>query len=124
MRDFSFLPKEENALIAEIKEGDLYKTFELDGIRFDIYYGYEDESERHFGELSPVYPDFIAKPQYTKDGYPFAVAYQMECEHYAPKRNSDDDWCANCKFYDKREEYMGVCRCEKRKRKNDGNAGP
>lgn len=115
MRDFSFLPKEENALIAEIKEGNLYKNFEIEGIRVDIYYGYEDESERRFGELSPVYSNFIAKPQYTKDGYPFAVAYQIECVHYAPKRKSDDDWRANCKFYDKRERIYGGLQMQKKK---------
>lgn len=105
-----------------IKEGDLYKAFEIDGVRFEIRYGYECEGERQFGEPSPVYPDFIGSPQYTKDGYRFAVAYQIECEHYAPIKKSDDDWCANCKFYDKREEYMGICRCEEQKLKPKENS--
>lgn len=105
-----------------IREGTLYKSFEVEGIHFDIYYGYECEGERRFGEPTPVYPDFLTAPQYTKDGYPFAVAYQIECEHYDPVRKSDDSWCALCRFYDKREEYMGICRCEKRYRKpNDEN---
>lgn len=115
-----FLRKEDGILMKEFREGDLYKIFEVDGTQFEIRYGYECEGDRQWGEPSPVYPDFRTKPQYTKDGYQFAVAYQIECEHYEPIKKSDDDWCANCKFYDKREEYMGICRCEaRRERQNE-----
>ncbi len=98
--------------MSEIKEGALYKVVEIDGVKFEIYYGYESESERRRGwEPSPVYPDFIARSQLTPDGYLFANAYQEVCEHYEPiSTETDFIWCENCKQFEKREEFIGLCK--------------
>lgn len=99
-------------------EGDLYKSFEIEGTRFDIYYGYEAEGEREHWDPSPVYPWFPDKPQYTKDGIPFSVAYQDVCEYYEPiVTDTDFHECDNCKLFDKREEFVGLCKCQKRWKK-------
>ncbi len=108
--------------MSRIKEGTLYKIVAIDGVKFQIYYGYESESERGRGwEPSPVYPNFTEQPQYTSEGYPFAVAYQDVCEHYAPiKTETDFIECANCKQFDQREEFIGLCQClHNRVRKNE-----
>ena len=106
--------------MTEIKEGALYKTFEIEGVTFEIYYGYESESERLRGwEPSPMYPDFAERPQYTGEGIPFTLAYADICEHYDPiEKSSEEEWCANCSFFDKKEECVGLCRCNER-RKNE-----
>ena len=98
-----------------IKEGDLYRIIEIEGKRFEIYYGYESESERQHGwEPTPLYPNFTEQPQYTKEGVPFAVAYSEVCAHYAPvQREAEDEWCAGCAHFDKREDVIGLCRCPK-----------
>ncbi len=101
-----------------IRDGDLYGTFEIEGVRFVIYYGYSTESERALGwEPSPIYPDFVQAPQYTQSGQPFATAYQDACEHYMPIiEEADDNWCHNCKMFDKTEKHIGICRCEQRRK--------
>ncbi len=107
-----------------IRDGDLYGIFEIEGVTFEIYYGYPTESERERGwEPSPIYPDLAGTPQYTKSGYRFVTAYQDACEHYVPIiSRPDDGWCHNCKMFDKKEKYIGICLCEQRRngRKNDG----
>ncbi len=96
-------------------EGDLYKSIEIEGTRFDIYYGYETEEEKTRWDPSPVYPYFPDQPQYTKDGIPFAVAYQDVCEYYDPfVTETDFHECDNCRLFDKREEFVGLCKCQKR----------
>lgn len=99
--------------MTENKEGKLYKAFEINGVYFEIYYGYETESERRRGwDPTPIYPNFTEQPQYTSDGIPFTLAYGSPCRHYEPiDREEDDDWCANCPHFDQREEFIGLCGC-------------
>ena len=98
------------------KEGELYKSFEIEGTRFDIYYGYESDGERQRWDPAPVYPWFPEQPQFTSDGTPFALVYQDVCEHYDPiVAETDFGDCVNCKFFEKREQFIGLCRCPKRK---------
>ncbi|MBQ8409023.1 MAG: hypothetical protein IJY39_09190 [Clostridia bacterium] len=101
-----------------IKEGTFYKEVEIEGVVFKIYYGYVNDEERYSGwEPTPLYPIFEEHPQYTPRGYPFATAYQDCCPYYEPIRTGkqDNKWCFNCKLFDKREKYIGICTCEKRK---------
>ena len=99
--------------MSKIKDGDLHKTFEIDGVRFDIYYGYDTEAEKLRGwEPTPLYPDFDKSPQYTDDGIPFTLAYGGPCDHFnRSDKNSEDDWCANCTMFERREEFIGLCKC-------------
>ena len=100
-----------------VSEGNLYKIVTVADKNFEIRYGYTCEGERARWEPSPIYPDFLAFPEYTADGYPFAVAYQDTCKHYIPKPNvAGENWCNDCKLFDKQEDYIGICRCEERRR--------
>ena len=100
-----------------IKDGTLYKTLEIENVRFDIYYGYESQTERQRGwEPTPQYPDFDRSPQYTKEGFPFSLAYGGPCEHYAPIERDTDEWCAGCSFFERRDEIIGICKCRMRQK--------
>ncbi len=102
----------------KIRDGDLYRTVEISGVRFEIRYGYSTEEERKRGwEPSPIYPNFKKRPQYSSDGYPFATAFQDVCEHYAPNPNaSKEGWCHDCQYFQKQETHIGLCRCKLRKK--------
>ena len=103
------------------KEGTLHKRFEIAGVTFEIYYGFSTGEERRRNwDPSPIYPDFSEHPQYTKEGEPFAVVYGVPCEFYAPFNDSENEWCENCKYFEKHEQYIGVCKCEERRLKSGG----
>ena len=58
MQDFLFLEKGGHRM-EMIKEGDLYKRIEIEGVTFLIYYGYSTEKEKEHGwEPAPQYPAF------------------------------------------------------------------
>lgn len=102
----------------QIKEGDVHKVFTINNVTFEIRYGYHSPEEKKRGwEPTPIYPDFTETKQYTLEGYPFASVYQDICEHYKPKKNAPtEEWCENCLHFEKGETYIGVCRCERRRR--------
>lgn len=118
IRDFLLL---EESRMKEIKEGTHYKTFEIEGVRIDIYYGYESKEERHHWPPSPIYPNFAKQAQYTPDGTPFALAYQDICKHYLPiVTDTDFVECDNCRHFDRIEDLIGLCRCpQRRERQNE-----
>ncbi len=100
------------------KEGNLYKTLNVLNKIFHIYYGYNSNSERELWDPSPIYPNFLKEPQYTDCGKPYTRADQDVCEHHSPKKNASGEmWCNDCKHFQQGEELIGVCKCEKRKRK-------
>ncbi len=103
--------------MSTVKDGELYKAFEIEGIKFEIYYGYESDGERRCGwEPTPIYPNFSQSRQYTEDGVPFTLAYSDVCKQYSPIDNGcDDSWCANCSSFDRREQFIGLCKNEKSK---------
>ena len=104
----------------DFKEGDFYKTIEIEGVRFDIHYGYYDpEMERGNMEPIPLFPNFIKHPRYTEKGYMFLTADQPTCEYFKPKSSiSDEGWCNDCEYIELYESCLGVCRCEQN-RKNE-----
>ena len=100
------------------KEGDLYRIINIDGVQFDIHYGYYEEKDR-FGKYNdpiPIYPNFSENPQYNIRGEPFVTQMQDVCEHYEAQR--DGDSCHACIHYKECEDLIGICRCEKMKRIN------
>lgn len=101
-------------------EGELYKRIEVEGKTFDLYYGYYEEKDRLNPLCEPIaiYPDFIAQPEYTDDGYPFATDMQDACEHY--RGNDREGGCFGCVHYKRGEEFLGICTCPQ-KRRNDIN---
>ena len=102
-----------------IREGDLYKTLEIFGRRFALYYGYYEEYERERGEHPiPIYPDFCENPVYTEDGYPFVTQMQAACDRFGDGR--EDRFCVDCPHYRDGEDLIGICLCEERKHRRDG----
>lgn len=100
----------------KIRDGDIYKVAVVADRKFEIRYGYSTEAESEMWEPAPVYPDFLSQPEYTPDGIPFATAFQDACEYFAVKQCSNGEgWCDNCIHFDKREDYIGLCRAEERK---------
>ena len=93
------------------REGELYKTVELYGKRFSLYYGYYEECDRKnpLCEPIPIYPDFLKSPAYTDSGEPFVTAMQDICNGYSGKRQSTDTTCADCEYFKKGEEWFGIC---------------
>ena len=98
------------------QEGTLYKIIKLEGVTFELYYGYYEDKDRDNPLCSPIpiYPDFIGSPQYTDSGLPFATDMQDACEHFIGK--DPNDGCFGCAHYKRGEEFLGLCLCEKRKK--------
>ena len=99
MADFFFACHERRADMSgslNAKEGDLYRIINIDGVQFDIHYGYYEEKDR-FGKYNdsiPIYPNFSENPQYNIRGEPFVTQMQDVCEHYEAQR--DGDSCHAC----------------------------
>ncbi len=101
-----------------IREGDIYKIVELDGVTFEIRYGYYGDIERAHCEPMPIYPDFIKNPQYAENGEMFVTADQEVCMYFKSKpKASGEGWCDDCEFFDKREDFLGVCKNGKNKKR-------
>lgn len=100
----------------KIREGDLYQSVTVDGIRFDIVYGYYEEFERETGEPVPIYPDLVKSPAFTKDGYRIVTQIQSPCKHFSKRhKKCDSDWCRSCKHYEDEYKPIGICRCVRNK---------
>lgn len=95
-------------------EGELYKEVELHGRTFALYYGYYDECDRINPLCEPIviYPDFQKEPVYTDEGDPFVTMMQDVCDNYNGSANrTPDTTCADCKYFERDEEWFGVCKC-------------
>lgn len=102
-----------------IKEGDLYKSLHVCGQTFDLYYGYYDEIERYspYRELIPIYPDFIAYPQFTEDGRPFVTQMQDACPNFDGLPHAEE--CHACRYFKQGEELIGICNCIRNRARQD-----
>lgn len=98
-------------------EGDIYKTITVQGIEFEIRYGYYDDGDRANPYVDPIeiYPDFLKSPVYTAEGIPFATALQMPCKHFSGEPD-EDNTCYQCLHYKRCEELIGLCQCKARRR--------
>ena len=95
----------------EIREGDLYRSVVVDGIRFDILYGYYEDFERKACDPIPVYPDLEKNPVYTNHGYRIVTQIQSPCNWFTKRdRKCDDEWCRSCKYFEDEHKLIGVCR--------------
>ena len=97
-------------------EGDLFKRIEVFGAVFDIFYGYYEEYERSNPDIEPmpIYPDFLSRPIFTNDGYPFVTKMQDGCRHYNGKLSKSPE-CAECKYYRQGKDLIGICSLETNK---------
>jgi len=95
------------------REGELYKTVELHGKRFSLYYGYYEDCDRQNPLCAPIpiYPDLLREPQYTAEGERIVTMMQDGCEHYDGGRGRDNS-CGDCKHFERCEELFGICRCK------------
>ena len=105
------------------KEGELFRSVTTYGKTFELRYGYYGEKDREnpLCEPVPIYPDFVREPIYTDEGKPFVTMMQDACENYkGSARRSPDTTCAECRYFERGEEWFGVCKCpHKRERKNE-----
>lgn len=97
------------------KEGDLYRVIELHGRTFEIRYGYYEEIDRQYDPME-IYPDFLQNPIYTKDGYPFVTLMQEPCQHFKKRGKEPEEDCENCKYMERGEELIALCRCPQNKK--------
>ncbi len=102
-----------------IREGDLHSVIVVDGIEFEIRYGYYADYERQNWEPEPVFPDLKSNPVYTAAGIPIVTQMQDVCEHFELDAMCDNDGrCADCiHFYSKDNELIGICKCNKNNKK-------
>ena len=91
-------------------EGKLYKSLDVFGQAFEIFYGYYEECERDNPHVDPmpIYPDFIINPQFTSDGYPFVTKMQDACGYYKGKISKYPE-CAECEHYRHGDDFLGIC---------------
>jgi len=108
---------------SEHKEGDLYRVVETFGKTFELRYGFYEENDRISPLCKPVivYPDFQRNPLYTDEGKPFVTMMQDACNKYKGSvRRTTDTTCSECKYFERGEEWFGVCACPyNRDRKNE-----
>ena len=98
------------------KEGDLYKVITTHGLTFELRYGYYGECDRKY-EPNVIYPDFLKEPVYTDSGEPFVTMVQDACKSYKGQaKRTPDTSCAECKYFQHGEDWIGVCTCSKNRR--------
>lgn len=94
------------------REGDLHSIVTIGSHSFELRYGYCDEQDRATGEPYILYPDLLAEPLFTEDGYRIVAALQSVCEHYTfPDGQEKEDCCYTCDFYPDQQAEIGICRC-------------
>ena len=98
------------------REGDLYRTVTTFGKTFELRYGYYDDIDRSV-EPDILYPDFLKEPLFTEDGEPFVTMMQDACMHYRGEaKRTPDTTCAECSYFQRGEEWFGICTCQKNKK--------
>ena len=101
------------------KEGELYKVVNAFGKTFELRYGYYEECDRESPWCNPIviYPDFLKEPLYTDDGTPFVTMMQDVCKSYRGEaKRTPDTTCAECKYFQRGEDWIGICACPKNKK--------
>ncbi len=93
----------------KMKEGDLYRILEIGGASFEIRYGYYEEADRvgKYNDPIPIYPNFLAEPQYNNEGYLFVTEMQDACNYYEGIPNQD--FCRACSHFRGEDDLIGVC---------------
>ncbi len=100
----------------KMKEGDLYRILEIGGASFEIRYGYYEETDRvgKYNDPIPIYPNFLAKPQYNNEGHPFVTEMQDACTYYDGSKTQD--FCRACSYFRGDDDLIGICTCPKMKK--------
>ena len=101
------------------QEGELYRVVTTFGKTFELRYGYYAECDRHNPLCLPavIYPDFLKEPLFTEEGMPFVTMMQDACMHYRGEaKRTPDTTCAECSYFQRGEEWFGICTCQKNKK--------
>lgn len=91
------------------REGELYKTVDIAGKRFHLYYGYYEDFEREHHEPMPIYPDLVKNPIHAENGMPIVTAMQDACPHHIGPPG--EGICHECAHFQPEEDLFGLCRC-------------
>ena len=116
------IEKEKKLIKSAHEEGELYKIVTTFGKTFELRYGFYEEKDRLNPLCQPaiIYPDFSRNPCFTDDGAPLVTMMQDACNRYAGEvRRTSDTTCAECKYFERGEEWFGICTCPKNKRSNE-----
>ena len=104
-------------------DGELYRIVTTFGKTFELRYGFYGEKDRQNPLCEPavIYPDFTIEPLYTEEGEPFVTMIQDACDKFnGHVKRTPDTTCADCGYFERGEEWFGVCRCpHNRKCKNE-----
>ena len=99
----------------KIKDGDVYKIINIQGRVFELKYGFYEEYEKDSSDPIPIYPDFLANPEYTDEGIPFVSGIQTACGGFDGKDR--ELGCYGCKYFSEYEDLIGLCRLESNRRR-------
>lgn len=98
------------------REGELHKTLTVAGHSFELRYGYYEEREKAICSPVVIYPDLVAAPLLSPDGYPLVTQIQDPCPHFELAAGREENWCGDCTYFRGEHPEIGICRCELRKK--------
>ncbi len=99
-----------------------YKVCRAGGRTFNICLEYDPQLDASY----PAYPDFRERPEYTREGRPFATAAQESCSHCkpdTPNKPPPSD-CGGCGWFFREQtpyDPIGVCLCDENRYRNEFN---
>jgi len=97
------------------QEGALYKDLTVAGHKFELRYGYYEECERQMCPPVVIFPDLMAQPLFSEEGYPLVTQVQDACPYYRANQGTEDHWCGDCIYYSGAHREIGICRCAQRR---------
>lgn len=95
------------------QEGELFQIVTVDNYKFELRYGYYEETDRLMDDPVPIYPDFKEQPVYTQMGRPLVTAVQKPCEYFKSLEGYEyEECCSSCVYYPDMKTEINVCQCE------------
>lgn len=101
------------------REGELYKIITVAGHSFELKYGYYEEYERVAGPPVVVFPNLIASPKYSPEGYPLVTQIQDPCQYFKLAPGREEHWCGDCEHFVGAHPEIGECQCAHRKKPDE-----
>ena len=97
----------------KVEEGEVYEVLHIDGITFEIRYGFYEDYERDGSEPIPIYPDLEKTPIYGKSGKLIVTHMQNPCAGFKPQAEDDAERCCGCcVYYPNNRQMMNICEYE------------
>lgn len=100
-------------------QADPYRVFQVAGRTFAVFLEYDEQLRESY----PAYPNFKERPEYSREGRPFATAEQECCLHCKPRMPGapHPDDCGGCSWFYREQtphDPIGICLCDKQRRKD------